>query len=153
TEPLAEILTAGGHKNTLGRVDEVIDAVLKDRSRLEELYQCVFDADAWVRMRAIDAVEKVCRVHPDWIEPYVDRLQRDLSSSSQPSIQWHLAEIYRQVELTEEQRAFAIDWMKRLISSTDVDWIAASNTMVTLAQFVRDGAVPRSDLLPLLEIQ
>ena len=99
-ESFAEILAADGHKNSLGRSGEVVEAVLGDESRLEELYTYLFEDDAWVRMRAADAIEKVFRKQPEWSRSYIDRLLIELSDSTQPSIQWHLAQIYGEVELS-----------------------------------------------------
>ncbi len=152
-ENFEAILTVGGKTNSLGRASEVIDIVLHDKSRLDELYNCILHEDAWVRMRAVDAFEKICRQHPEWLLPYVNRFADELATSTQPSIQWHLAEIYAQVELTTEQKSFAIRWLKQLLSSVGVDWIVAANAMNTLAQFVRDGSVSESELIILLKLQ
>lgn len=152
-ENFSEMLQAGGHANSLGRVNEVIEIVLDDGSRLEELYACMFHEDAWVRMRAADAIEKVCRQHPDWLKSYIDRIASELSGSTQPSIQWHLAEIYRQVDLTEAQKTFAINWLKNLISTVEVDWIVAANTMTTLLKFTKDGSFSRTEMFSLLKVQ
>lgn len=149
----AETLTEGGHTNSLGRAVEVINAVLQDESRLEELYRCLFNEDAWVRMRAVDSLEKICRVHPGWLTPYIDRFAEDLSVSTQPSIQWHLAQMYGQLELTKAQTQFAINWLKQCLTSTEVDWIVAANAMVALVQFVHKGSAAKSEVLPLLKKQ
>ena len=153
TEQFSSILAIGGKTNSLGRADEVINSVLKDRKRLEELYDCMFDDDPWVRMRAADSIEKVCREHPDWLLPYIDRFERELASNKQSSIQWHLAQIYKQVKLTPEQKHFAINWLKGLISTKDVDWIVSANAMATLADFTRDGSFPKRELIALLHVQ
>jgi hypothetical protein len=148
-----ELLAVGGKSNSLGRVNEIIEFVFNDKSRLDELYDCLFDEDAWIRMRAADALEKICRVHPDWLLPYVDRFSADLTSSSQPSIQWHLAQIYNQVDLTDGQKRFAIGWLKQLLSTPEVDWIVAANAMATLVQFTRDGSFSAAEMVSLLKIQ
>ena len=153
TEKFTEMLAAGGHANSLGRVNEVIELVLQDKSRHDELYDCLFDEDAWVRMRAADALEKICRLHPGWLLPYVDKLQDELATSTQPSIQWHLAQIYGQVDLTPKQKQAAIHWLKHLLSTKDVDWIVAANAMDTLAQFSKDGSFPVVEIIPLLKVQ
>lgn len=147
------MLAVGGHANSLGRVSEVINLVVNDRRRLDELYSCLFAEDAWIRMRAADALEKICHLHPYWLRPYIDKFSNDLAASTQPSIQWHLAQIYREVELTVEQKRFAISWLKDLLSTKDVDWIVAANAMDTLAQFTRDGSFAVADIVPLLTIQ
>src|SRR3954451_21421687 len=147
------MLAAGGKANSLGRVDEVIGLVLSDQSRLDELYRCLFDPDAWVRMRAADALEKICRDRPDWLLPYVDRFPGELAVSSQPSIQWHLAQIYRQAALPKAPQAVAVGWLGHLLSDPVVDWIVAALAMDTLVHFVREGAVPSADVGPVLAVQ
>jgi HEAT repeat protein len=149
----AVLLTIGGKSNSLGRVNEIIQLVLQDATRLDELYSCLFNEDAWVRMRAADALEKICREHPDWLLPYVDRLSEEVAVLDQPSIQWHLAQIYRQVNLTNEQKSIAIQWLKQRLLSPTVDWIVAANVIDTLAYFTQQGSVPPSEFIPLLQIQ
>lgn len=147
------MLAVGGKSNSLGRANEVIEVVLNDQPRLKELYECVFDEDAWVRMRAVDSLEKVCRIHPEWILPYIDGFNEELATSRQPSIQWHLAQMYREVVLTDVQKQFVIKWLKQLLSSNQIDWIVAANAMDTIAQFTTDGLVSKAETLALLKIQ
>ena len=88
-----EMLAVGGKSNSLGEVNQVISLVLRDKSRLDELYDCLFEEDAWLRMRAADALEKICREHQDWLLPFIDRFPKELAISNQPSIQWHLVKL------------------------------------------------------------
>lgn len=152
-ETFAEIFSIGGKTNSLGRANEVIEIVLKDKRKLEELFSCLFVENAWVKMRAADSLEKVCRLHPERLLPYVDRLQDEAVLDPQPSIQWHLAQIYAQLGLTPKQKIKAINWLESLLSSTDVDWIVSANAMKTLVQFCIDGSVPVQDTISLLKIQ
>ena len=152
-EHFKTVLTVGGKLNTLGRAREVLQVVLSDHSRLDELFDCLSDEDAWVRMRAVDTFEKVCREHPEWAQPYIGKLLRDIAASDQPSIQWHLAEIFAEIELTAEERQQATEIMKRNIATTEVDWIVAANCMKTLTAFARQGFVSVSELIPLLQVQ
>ncbi len=126
---------------------------MEDKVLLDKLYACMFSEDPWVRMRAADTFEKVCREHPDWIEPYIDRLQTELSTTSQPSILWHLAQIYPQVQLTTDQKQFALAWLTKLLSTSDADWIVAANAMQALAYFTQKGDYLTDDLIRLLTIQ
>lgn len=149
----AEMLAVGGKTNSLGRAGEVLEMVLSDQSRLVELYECLFDEDAWVRMRAVDTLEKVCRQHPEWLAAYIDKLIAHFSPSTQPSIQWHLAQIYGQVKLSDAQKQQAIDWLEELLGKKEVDWIVAANAMDTLVQFTNEGDFPVSRMLSLLTVQ
>ena len=152
-ERFATILAEDGKKNSLGRVNDVIEAVLADPSRLEELYATMFDEDAWVRMRAADGFEKICRVHPEWIQKYIDRIQTELDQSKQASIQWHIAEIYSQITLDDAQKKHAINWLRNLLETTDVDWIVTGDAMKTLAYFVDHNEFDTREFTRLLQIQ
>lgn len=153
SESFKDMLAVGGKLNTLGRAEEIVQIVLADRSRLDELFECLFNDDAWIRMRAVDALEKVCRVHPEWLSPYIDQLLHEVAAIDQASIQWHLAEMFRKVELSPSKRQQAIDIMKRNIAKNSADWIVSSNTMETLAQYARSEYVTREEIIPLFKIQ
>ena len=148
-----DIFKEGGNANSLGRSEEVLKEVLEDKSRLDELYECICHDDAWVRMRAIDTLEKVCRDYPNWMSPYIDIMLSELTKSTQVSIQWHLAQIFGQVVLDDNQKEQAIEWLETILSSKDVDWIVSSNSMETVAQFSRDGSYPTPKLAYLLKVQ
>lgn len=151
---LEQKLTIGGKSNSLGKVNEVIQEVLQDKSLLVALYDCMKSEDAWVRMRAADTFEKICRERPEWIEPFIDRIQDELSGpKQQPSIQWHIAQIYREVSLTDTQKERALNWLVDILSKSSIDWIVAANSMDTLAYFTRRGGFDKNILIHLLNIQ
>ncbi len=152
-EPYREVLAAGGHTNSLGRAGDVLAELRADGSRLPELFACISHDDAWVRMRAVDTFEKLVREDPERAAPYVEDLVSVLTRSEQPSVQWHLAQLFDLVELTAAQQEVARRWLVARISTTDVDWIVAAQTMATLVAFVRRGLVTPDDLVPLLEVQ
>lgn len=147
------MLAEDGKKNSLGRVNEVIETVLAEPSRLEELYMAMFADDAWVRMRAADAFEKVCRFQPDWIQSYVDRIQTELDTSQQASIQWHIAQIYCEVELNDRQKQHAVQWLADILNTDKIDWIVAANSMKALAYFHDKNEIATEVFAKLLHTQ
>jgi hypothetical protein len=147
-----DILAVGEKTNSLGRADEVIASVYADSSRLDELFDCISADDAWVRMRAIDSFEKIIKSRPEWAAPYVHTLLNDLTRSYQPSIQWHLAQIFSEVSLTDEQRHKAIGWLKGMVNTTEVDWIVSVNAMKALLFFHQNGFIPADDIKRLFAI-
>ncbi|ROR90349.1 hypothetical protein [Nocardioides aurantiacus] len=149
----SQVLQVGGRSNSLGRTAEVVDAVVAEPVRLRELLDCVHDQDAWVRMRAVDAVEKVCRVDPGRVAPYVEELLTTWTTSDQASVQWHLAQVLRQVRLTPAQQERAIAWLAARVVTTDADWIVAVETMRTLLVLVDAGVVPADVVAGLVEVQ
>jgi hypothetical protein len=127
-----EPILTGGDRRSLGRVDEVIEAVLARPSSFAALFDCLFSADEIVRMRAGDAIEKVARRRPDLLEPYHERLLVDVAAIEQASVQWHLAQILPRLELGPSERRRAIVVLKRNLETYD-DWIVTNLTLEALA--------------------
>lgn len=152
-EPFAKLLAVGGKSNSLGRAEEVVAAVAHNQSRLQELYMCLFAEDEWLRMRAADSLEKVCRTHPQWLEPYVERLLKDVAQIDQPSVQWHLAQMFSEITLTPAQKKKATAWLSEQLQKPTLDWIVAANAMETLAKFTREGTFAKETVIPLLKRQ
>lgn len=144
-----EPLLRGGHPNSLGRTLEVVEAVLADRSRLDELIDAYGSDDAVVRLRVSNALKRVEAAHPDWITPTLDRLIAEVGPLDQASAQWTLAQLFlRQTDhLTERQRHQALDLMKRNLAAHD-DWIVLNATIETLAQWARTDSALRAWLEP-----
>lgn len=153
SQSFAQKLAVGGKTNSLGLADEVVQEVLKDKARINELYNCLFESDDWLRMRAADSLEKVCRVHPEWFEPYVDRILKEMGKSTQPSLQWHAAQMLGEVTLTSRQQQEAVWWLKERLVEENTDWIVAANVMSTLMQFTKVGFIPKAETKTLIEAQ
>jgi len=141
-----EALLTGGDPRSLRNAAIVIDAASRQPGRLAELVQCVFSPDEIIRMRASDALEKVCRAHPGLLRPFVPRLLGQMSRIEQASVQWHLAQILTEVELDEAQRAAAITILEHNLD-TSGDWIVTNLTLQALATFARTSPAVRTRLI------
>ena len=137
-EAFADMLE-GGHHNSLGRAEEVVGVVLADHVRLDELFSCLAASDELVRMRAGDALEKVCRERPEWFEPHIEQLLGTVGQIEQPSVQWHLAQMFQHLRgrLSEEQAQRATDLLRRNLTRS-TDWIVLNVTMDVLATWAQD---------------
>jgi hypothetical protein len=124
--------------------------VLDDRGRLSELFDCVFSDDEVVRMRATDALEKVCREHPEWLGPYVDGMLSDLAAIEQPSVQWHLVQMIGELDLGPKQRRRAVTILKDNLEKAG-DWIVLNYSIEVFARFVELDASLRPYFIEQLE--
>ncbi|HXX79417.1 MAG TPA: hypothetical protein VEI53_13050, partial [Ktedonobacteraceae bacterium] len=125
-------------------------AVLHDPAKVGELFECVIDEDDYVRMRASDALEKVCRSNPSIVQPLKTRVLHEMSVIDQPSVQWHYAQIVDQLQLNPQETAEVIRKLQSNFETYD-DWITRSITMEVLGNFaVHDDAL-RAYLMPKLE--
>ncbi len=126
------VMLSGGNPRSLAGVEDVLVTLRVDPSRLGELIDCCSAVDPIARMRAADALEKVARERPELLVPFVDRLDRELSASTQPSIQWHLAQLWGEVPLTPGQHERAARWLIRTLDEAE-DWIVLTCAMSALA--------------------
>jgi hypothetical protein len=144
-----ESMLSGGHPNSLGRTLEVVDAVLADRSRLDDLYRCYFSDDEVVRLRVSSAMKRVTTQHPDWVMGFIDGLQAEVAAIDQASTQWTLALLFDLLVdlLSPQQHARAIEIMQdNLVHQSD--WIVLNNTMKVLGKWATADAGLAAWLLP-----
>lgn len=132
---------SGGHPNSLGRTVEVVEAVLADRPRLDELYQCYFNSDEVVRLRVSSAFKRVTIAEPDWTLALMDDLQSEIAAIDQASTQWTLALIFDLLaeRLSPKQHARALEIMKDNLAHHS-DWIVLNNSMKVLGKWAKTDA-------------
>ena len=126
-------MLAGGHPNSLGRTLEVVDAVLTDERRLDDLLDCYRSRDEVVRLRTSNALKRVTIEHPDWTVRRMDRIQGEVAAIDQASTQWTLALLF---DLTWDlldaaRRGRALALMRRNLAQHD-DWIVLNNSIKVL---------------------
>ena len=143
-----ETMLTGGHPNSLGRTVEVVESVLTEPSRLEELYGCYRSADEVVRLRTSSAIKRVQAVRPDLVVPYFDRLIEEIGALDQASAHWTLAILFDvgAPDMTSEQFARAKALVRRNLAEHR-DWIVLNTSMDVLARWAHDDAELR-DWLP-----
>ncbi len=150
TTPFVEMLT-GGHPNSLGRTVEVVEIVLADHARFDDLFQCYFADDEVVRLRTSSAMKRICREQPDLLLPYLDRFLNEIALIHQPSTQWTLAQLFLELDphLTADQRARATAILQHNLTAFD-DWIVIIQTLTTLTKWAHNDADLRAWLKPQL---
>ena len=142
----------GGHPNSLGNTEAVVEAVLAEPQRLEELYGCYFAPDPVVRLRVSNAMKRIEKADHALLLPYLDRFLEEVSTLDQASAQWTLAQLFLayQRDLTPTQRQRATELLKRNLATVD-DWIVVNMTLNTLAAWAKTDDVLREWLIPHLQ--
>ena len=140
----------GGDPRTLGKTEEVVQLVLSKQTLLQELFDCLEQSDEIIRMRASDALEKVCRQKPEWLQPYKAQLLADIPQIRQASVQWHLAQIFSEITLNSSETKSAIGIMLHNLETMD-DWIVTNLTLESLANFVRAETFDQSAFINILK--
>ena len=123
------------HRLTL----EVVEAILADRSRLKDLYQCYFSIDDIVRLSVSNAMKRVTIEHPDWTMDFVDGLQSEVAAIDQPPTQWTLALLFDLLRdrFSPQRHSRAIEIMKDNLAHHS-DWIVLNNSMKVLGKWANN---------------
>jgi hypothetical protein len=144
---------SGGHPNSLGNTVSVVDDVLLDRAKLDDLFECYTSTDAVVRLRVSSAMKRVTAAQPVWMVPFIDRFLTDIANLDQPSAQWTIAKLMLMLEdhLEPAQKKKAVAVLKRNLVKND-DWIVQNTTIETLTHWAKSDQGLQKWLVPQLRI-
>ncbi len=98
-------LLAGGDRRSIGQADAVAALVAEQPWLLDELWDCLGDADPVVRMRAADALEKVSRVTRAWFNRHKAALLANAFDDGTAEMRWHLIAITSRVDMDGREAA------------------------------------------------
>jgi hypothetical protein len=90
----------GGDLRSIGRAAEVVDDILHNPSLFAEVFEGMLHDDPRVRMRSADALEKVSKIHPEFLQPFKNRLINEVSKIEQQEVRWHVAQMISYLNLT-----------------------------------------------------
>lgn len=103
-------MLAGGDRRSIGKSNEVVSLVLENPALFDIVFSGLLLDDPLIRMRCADAVEKITRLHPDYLEPYKTMLLEKLVNIDQPEVRWHITPMLVRLPLTvtEQESVFEI---------------------------------------------
>lgn len=138
----------GGHPNSLGNTELVVDDVLANQALLPELVACYRSADAVVRLRVSSAVKRIAKQRPEWVAAHLDDLLGWVAEIDQASTKWTLSTLFVLLDehMTPTQRDAAIAIMRANLHYDD--WIVRNTTAESLAYFARQRPALAAWLIP-----
>ena len=147
-----EAMLTGGHPNSLGRTEEVVEIVLANDTRFAELLDCYQSEDDVVRLRVSSALKRIEPTRRDLILDNLDRYVSLAVPLDQPSADWTLAQLFGRMEpdLSAAWKTKALAILKRNLAEKD-DWIVLNTTMETLTDWAKGDAALADWLRPHLK--
>lgn len=142
----------GGHPNSLGNTVAVVETVLADPARFEELFQCYFSEDEVVRLRVSNAMKRICKTEKSILIPYIDKFLNQIAQIDQASTQWTLANLFDFLskDLSDTQKVKAQTIMQNNLVHHN-DWIVLNNSIETLSKWAKKDVALKDWLIPHLE--
>jgi hypothetical protein len=139
----------GGDRRSIGNSNRVVKQVLADAKKFPALFAGLWNADAVVRMRAADAVEKITIARPELLQKHKDELLGLLAEAEQIELRWHLALMAPRLELSAPQRRRAVESLQRYLE--DRSSIVKTCALQALADFAKQDASLRETARRILE--
>ena len=139
----------GGDRRSIGRADEVVEEVLSNPSLFGAVFSGMLSADALVRMRSADVVEKVTAKHPEYLEPYKGELIGRVAEIEQQEVRWHVAQMIPRLRLSEEELERVVEILKGYLQ--DKSRIVKTLSMQALADLVEQDSSLLPKVIELLE--
>ncbi len=127
----------GGDLRSIGKSNEVVQDILDKPALFGGVFAGLFHEDPVIRMRSADVIEKVSKVRPMYLQPYKDRLIKDVSKINQREVRWHLAQMFSYLELNREEKMAVAKILCSWIDS-EKSKIVIVNSLQTLAEFARE---------------
>jgi hypothetical protein len=126
----------GGDSRSDGHADEVAFDVIQDPELFELLLDGLDKEDDRVRGRTSHALEKVSRTHPELFDGLLSRLLKQSLKDKLPVVRWHLAMLFVNLNLSEEETDEVISTLYFLLNDKSVfvkSWSISSLTILALA--------------------
>ncbi len=140
---------AGGDRRSIGKSNEVVADVISDPSLFEVVFNGMLSDDPLIRMRCADAVEKITVKHPEYLQPYKEKLIKQIAKSEQQEVRWHVAQMVPRLDLTREESGFVFEILLDYLN--DKSNIVKTFSMQAMADLAERDASLRSQVIPLLE--
>jgi HEAT repeat protein len=139
----------GGDRRSLGRANELVALILGQPKRFPELLECLWCDDPVVRMRAVDAAEKISAQRAHLLRPFKAELLGLAGETGQQELRWHLALMIPRLPLTRVERKRAITLLKQFLS--DRSSIVKTCALQGLAELAQGNAEMRSEVAGVVE--
>jgi hypothetical protein len=102
-------LLKGNDLRSIGKANEVVKLVTSDPKLFDEVFNGLFHEDKVIRARCADAVEKVGRKYPEFIQKKKSIIFNNLHKFEQKEVRWHIAVILGYIQLTKKELEKAVE--------------------------------------------
>jgi hypothetical protein len=99
-------------------------------------------------MRAADAIEKITLRNPALLQPYKRQLLELAGRTDEKEVRWHMAQLLPRLELSEAQRAVALDILFHYLR--DSSSIVKTSAMQAIVDFARCDEALAAKILPMI---
>ena len=129
-EMIFEQSIKGGHPNSLGNTLEVVDVVLGNTDKMEDLFLCYQSDDETVRLRTSNAFKRIFRAKPDLFKQWKKRFIKEIAEIDQPSAKWTTIQVFYELfgQLDEKEKTQSVEICLKYLRNEE-DWIVINQSL------------------------
>ena len=94
---------SGSDIRSIGNVDSVISDI-KNKHDFDQLFLLLHSSDRVIAMHAADAIEKITRVHPGYLEGHEQAVATITLHAASKELQWHMVLLVPRITLYKEDQ-------------------------------------------------
>lgn len=148
-----EELLSNGDPRSLGEIKSVIDKI-KSQEDFDGLFTFLSHSNRIVVMRSSDAVEKISRNNPKFLQKHKGKIFELCQSKSFNELKWHLALLLPRLSLSENEKGEAWEILTNWTKNKENSKIVRVNSLQGLYEMSQKEKVLLNDFeLTILEIE
>jgi len=141
---------AGGDFRSIGKSNEVVKAVLLNPRLFDSVFSGLLEDDPLVRMRAADALEKISKQKPEWLQKFKKTILGRIALIKQQEVQWHVAQIIPRLKLSESDLIKVRKILDTYLKTTSSN-IVRLMSLQALADLALQGRIGKDDAIRVIE--
>ncbi len=138
-----------GNRRSIEKANEVVWEVIENPALFDGVFNGMLSDNPLVRMRCADAVEKITSTHPEYLQPYKEKVIHQVATIKQQEVRWHVAQMLPRINLNQKERAIVFSILVEYL--WDRSKIVKIFSMQALADLARTDKPSRKKVIPLLE--
>ncbi len=128
----------------------MVQDILNKPTLFIKVFKGITDNDPLIRMRSADVIEKVSARHPDYLQPFKEKMINEVSKIEQQEVRWHLAQMFSYIKLNKKERDAVIKILLFYIEN-DKSKIVKTFSIQTLADFAERDVSIRPQVINIIE--
>jgi hypothetical protein len=134
------------------RQNGIVVQSVKDQQSFDELFALTFQHERLLVMRAVDAVEKITRHHPEFLKPHKQQLLTILKSADHKELKWHIAQLVTRIALTQQELSDVVHILSYWALNKNENKIVRVNTLEGLFDLANQHPSLRADFEQIVKV-
>lgn len=122
----------GKDLRSIAGANEIVKTINK-QSEFDELFDLLLEDNRLLKMRTIDAIEKITLAHPDFLNPHKEQIIEFFKVATNKEFKWHIALLVVRMPLSDNEFCEIFNTLKEWALDTSESKIVRVNALQGLS--------------------